>query len=151
MILLMVNGFIVYFNIKRTDSQTNYMVRYGPLHFPMQLLLFLHTIQFLYLRHIYDTDRVIRIKPRHKVILVLHIVIYTYVISKFYFSHDDDDKILSRQIWIPMDIILTHCFLIYFIVHYKMQHSVRSNPNILETHIQTQLIDHYESDHDTPK
>lgn len=44
MILIMVNGFIVYFNIKRTDSQTNYMVRYGPLHLPMQLLLFLHII-----------------------------------------------------------------------------------------------------------
>lgn len=52
--------------------------------------------------------------------MVLHILIYSFVISKFYFSHDEDDKILSRQVWIPLDIILTHCFLIYFIVHYKV-------------------------------
>ena len=87
----------------------------GQLKNSMNLLLGLHILQFLFLRHFYTDDR--KVNTGYKWVWMIHLIVYPYVIWRYMQAKDDDEESASRRVWIPMDITITVSVAIYYFIH----------------------------------
>lgn len=73
----------------------------------MKILLSMHVLQFIFIRHLYDKER--KINTKHVWIWGLHILAYLGC-GFIYFNNvflEDTSKNEARIVWIPMDFMLT--------------------------------------------
>lgn len=85
----------------------------------MYLLLSMHILQMVFLRRFYDEHG--HVNTSNQWVWYVHFIFYPYVIYSFYIDCitpvEHREKLQSRRVWIPMDLILTLCIGIYFIIN----------------------------------
>jgi hypothetical protein len=64
-------------------------------------------------------------------------MVYPYVMAMFlkdmYAAHPDKDQFESRNIWIPMDIILNSFVAFYYMYHLALEEPILERLNKIET------------------
>ena len=118
-IKLMVNGSLCFLNHLRVDINDH--LEENRLRALMYLLLAMHSFQLIFLRKFYGEDG--KVNTRHWWVWTLQLAVYSYVVWKYNVEMSDptSHKLSSRQVWIPLDIMLTVFVSIYYLAHLYIQ------------------------------
>lgn len=119
-------------SVQMTETDLN-----GPLLHTMYLLLSMHILQLVFLRRFFDENG--RVNVSNQWVWYVHFIIYPYVIYSFYVDcikpPEYQEKLESRRVWIPMDLILTICIGIYFIIN------LYAHENLLELQQEEEVVE----------
>ena len=78
-----------------------------------------HLLQMIFSREFYDENH--HVKKKHNWIWYVHIVSYSYIIFRYFFTDDANiDESVSSKMWIPLDILLFICIFLYYYIYKKI-------------------------------
>lgn len=118
-IRILVNALICWYNYE--------VAVLGPLMYSMYALLTIHILEFIFQRQFFYQNR--RVHLHSKWIWGVKIVAYPiilYLYAQSYYTttieHEHEKLVnVSRQVWIPLDFILTAFFTCYYLGYYCLQ------------------------------